>query len=430
MPTLLEQARELKNQRAVLIKQNRDLNDTADTEKRAFTQEETNQFEARFKDIEALSKRIDATERMASIGETEAEPTAGRPENRSAPKMIEYRTKVEGRRGLPGVERLYTVREGDAAEKHAAAFRSHLATGLHGTQEIRALENTNDPAGGYTTPPMQWIAELIRSVDNAVFIRQFSTVTQLTQGDSMGRPSLDADPADPTWTTELDDGDEDSTMAFGKRELVPQPIAKNIKVSKTLLRRSALNIEALVRERLAYKMGVTQEAAFMTGTGASQPLGVFTASASGIATGRDVSTGNTTTAFTVDGLKNAKYSIKGAYWPRLRWIFHRDAVRELSKLKDGDGRYIWSDSIVDGEPDRLLGFPTHISEYAPNTFTTGLYVGILGDFSYYWIAEALNLQVERLNELYAETNQVGFIIRAELDGMPTLGEAFARVKLA
>ena len=77
----------------------------------------------------------------------------------------------------------------------------------------------------------------------------------------------------------------------------------------------------------------------------------------------------------------------------------------------------------------LLGNPVHQSEYAPATFTTGLYVGILGDWSKYWIADSLAFEIQRLNELYAKTGQVGFIGEAELDGMPVLEEAFARVTL-
>jgi hypothetical protein len=40
------------------------------------------------------------------------------------------------------------------------------------------------------------------------------------------------------------------------------------------------------------------------------------------------------------------------------------------------------------------------------------------------------MQIQRLNELYVETNQVGFIGRPETDGAPVLEEAFVRVKLA
>jgi len=38
--------------------------------------------------------------------------------------------------------------------------------------------------------------------------------------------------------------------------------------------------------------------------------------------------------------------------------------------------------------------------------------------------------MQRLVELYAATNQVGFVGRLESDGMPVLAEAFVRVKLA
>jgi HK97 family phage major capsid protein len=86
--------------------------------------------------------------------------------------------------------------------------------------------------------------------------------------------------------------------------------------------------------------------------------------------------------------------------------------------------------VREGEPDTILGRPLMISEYAPNTFTTGLYVGMFGDFSNYWIADLLDMQIQVLTELYAETNQDGFIGRYEGDGMPVLEEAFARVKLA
>jgi HK97 family phage major capsid protein len=168
----------------------------------------------------------------------------------------------------------------------------------------------------------------------------------------------------------------------------------------------------------------------MTGTGANQALGVFTASNDGIPTSRDVSTGNTTTSIQTDGLIEAKYSLRPGYMAKASWIFHRDAVKQIRKLKDGDGQYIWQQGLTGGQPDRILDSPFKMSEYAPNTFTTGLYVGIIGDFKYFWVVDALSFEIQRLVELYARTNQDGFIGRFETDGMPVLGEAFARVKLA
>jgi len=76
-----------------------------------------------------------------------------------------------------------------------------------------------------------------------------------------------------------------------------------------------------------------------------------------------------------------------------------------------------------------LGRPYKMSEYCPNTFESGKYVGIIGDFKNYWIADALSMRIQRLNELYAASNQIGFIGRLESDGLPVLEEAFARITL-
>jgi HK97 family phage major capsid protein len=143
-----------------------------------------------------------------------------------------------------------------------------------------------------------------------------------------------------------------------------------------LLRQALIGPEGLVINRLAYKFAVTQEKAFLTGSGAGRPLGLFTASPNGISTARDVSTGNTTTEIRFDGLIEAKFTLKGQYWPRARWIFHRGAVKQITKLKDGDGQYIWRQSVREGEPGTLLGLPMTISEWAPNTFASGLHLSL------------------------------------------------------
>ena len=286
-----------------------------------------------------------------------------------------------------------------------------------------------DTQGGYLVVPQRFVDDLIKEIDDLVFVRQWATVQMVEGADSLGAPSLDSDPEDAEWTSELSTGSDDDEMKFGKRELHPHPVTKRIKISNQLLRRSNRPAETLVRERLAYKLSMTMEKAYLLGHGANQPLGVFTASDDGISTSRDISTDHTTTAITFDGLQNAKFALKAGYRRRARWLFHRDAVKQVSKIKDADNRYIWQTSTREGEPERLLGLPYHESEFVPNTFTTGQYVGILGDFTYYWIADDRQEQIQRLVELYAESNQIGFILRAAGDAMPVLETAFARVKL-
>jgi len=297
------------------------------------------------------------------------------------------------------------------------------------SMEVRNLQADDAVKGGFAVAPEQFVTDLIQGIDDEVLIRQWANVVPVVGSDSLGRPSLDTDPADADWTTELATGDEDTAMTLGKRELTPHPVAKRIKVSRKLLRSAALPIDTLVRQRLAYKFGVTQEKAFLTGTGAGQPLGVFTASADGISTARDVDTGSTTT-FTTDGIKDAKYALKAAYWPTARWLIHRQGQKLIAKIKSvADGVYMWEPSQKVGEPDMLYGMPIHMSEYVPAVFTAGLYVAILGDWARgYMIADSLLLDLQVLTELYAESNEIGYIGRAELDGMPVLEEAFVRLK--
>jgi HK97 family phage major capsid protein len=145
-----------------------------------------------------------------------------------------------------------------------------------------------------------------------------------------------------------------------------------------------------------------------------------------------VSTGNTTTTITADGLIEAKYTLKPQYQnsPTCRWMFHRNALKMIRKMKDGDGQYLWRPGLVGDKGDMILDVPFIMSEYVPSTFTTGLYVGIIGDFRFYHIADALDPSIQVVIELYAATNQTGYFIRLETDGLPVLEEAFARVTLA
>lgn len=301
--------------------------------------------------------------------------------------------------------------------------------------ERRAYQADSDIEGGNFLAPQVVAARLIQGVKDQTFMRVISDVQPLLVAESLGVVTLDTDLGDADWTQELTQTTDDTALRVGKRELKPNPLTKEIRLSRTLVRR-APDAETLFLDRLAYRFGITNEKGFLTGTGAGQPLGVFTASADGIPTSRDVSTDNTTTAITADGLINCQMSTKVQYWNAGSWLFHRDAIKMIRKLKDSAAQYVWnpggigSGALAKGMPGTILDRPYYISEYAPNTFTTGLYVGLYGDFQYYWVVDALSLEVQRLEELYARTNQFGYIGRMETDAMPVLAEAFARVKLA
>lgn len=311
-----------------------------------------------------------------------------------------------------------------------AAFAEYIINGNKAAFDAyAALQQDNPTQAGYLVAPEKFVMELIKDIDNSLFFRQIAKVLPPLKGaKSLGYPKRTARAARAVWGTEISAPTPDNQLAFGKREFKPRAATAEILVSKTLIQ-NAPEVDSIVRAELAFAFGELLEIAYLTGDGADKPLGIFTATTDGISTARDVSTDNTATAMTFDGLINAKYSIKEQYQARLQWMFHRDAVKQLAKIKDTEGQYVWIPAITENTPDILLGKRVKMSEYVPNTFTSGLYVGAIGDFSNYWIVDSINLEIQALMELAARTNQVDYIARLETDGAPVLEEAFARVKL-
>lgn len=405
--------RELRAKRSTLATELRAMTDKAETEKRNLTGEEETRYSALFSEADEIRKSI---ERQESLADLERSLALEKPATADPAKPA-----TEARNGVR------------STPEYRKAYDAYLVRGRPqmNAEELRALSVASDAGGGFTVAPEQMATELIQAIDNVLWVRKLAKIISVASAMSLGAMTLDSDPDDADWTSEIAPAAEDASMAFAKRKLTPHPLSKLLKVSNDFLRMTQSGGESLVRERLAYKFSVPQEKAYMVGDGVQKALGIFTASADGIPTSRDVSTGNTATSMTFDGLIAAKYSLKQQYLDenKLRWVFHRDAVAQIAKLKDGNGQYLWRESVRAGEPDRILNLPLAISEYAPNTFTSGLYVGVLGNFGYYWIADALDLAIKRLDELFALTNQVGFIGRVATDGQPVLAEAFVRVKL-
>ena len=292
-----------------------------------------------------------------------------------------------------------------------------------------ALQQSNPTQAGYLVAPEQFVFELIKELADQTFMRQKANVLPPLKGaQSLGYPTRTAGMSSFAWGTEIQAPTADAALAFGKREFKPNPATSEILISKTLVR-NVPSSDGLIRAEIAEETGANLETAYMTGDGAGQPLGLFTASADGIPTSRDVSTGNTATEIKFDGLIEARYAVKEKYQPGCEWIFHRTAIKNLAKLKNSDGQYIWQASVVLGTPDMLLSKPVNNSEYAPSTFTTGLYAGLYGNLKHYWICDSLAMEIQVLTELYARTNQIDYITRIETDGAPIMPAAFARVKL-
>lgn len=387
---------DLKQDRAKVVAQMREIMNKYGSEE--MTAEDKAAYAKAEAEFDSLNSRIDQEEKLMAreraIGEAKDKEQKAPAKNE---RMEMFAKALSGR------------------SEDMAAYRNQYTLG-------------NDPQAGNLTAPVEFVDQLIKGLDDTLFMRRICHMTpRIGNAQSLGFPYRKTEADDAEWIGEIADAAEEKSLEYGRREFKPHRMNKMIKLSRTLVNHAALAPSAVLDE-MRYRIAVTQEKAYMTGDGVNKPLGIFTASDNGVPTGRDVATAGASIA--ADDLFNVKYSLKSQYLRGARWIMHRDVIKEVAKMKDGSDAYIWQPSIQEGQPDRLLGLPVEMSEYAPNTVASGNYLAVLGNFKYYWICDADTLVMQVLRELYAPNNQVGYLFDYFGDGAPVVGEAFARMKLA
>jgi len=296
--------------------------------------------------------------------------------------------------------------------------------------ERKALAAGEGPAGGYLVQDTFWNGLIVKAGEMSA-MRRIATVLPPVPSGSVIAPAEDSVFSDATWTTEVQTGAEETLNPFGQRKLQPHPLAKRIKVSNQLMRVPTFDVEGYIRDRLAYKFGVTQENAFINGSGAQQPRGLLNTPS--------LPTWTTAASNTVDSddVINWVYSLPAAYAasPKCRILSNRAFIRKVRQMKSGLGEYVWQPGLQLGSPNRILDVPYEVSDRfddgldASDAWEDNAVIAVIGDFSYYWIVDALQMSIQRLVELYAETNQTGFIGRMESDGQAVLAEAFYALKV-
>jgi HK97 family phage major capsid protein len=79
------------------------------------------------------------------------------------------------------------------------------------------------------------------------------------------------------------------------------------------------------------------------------------------------------------------------------------------------GNFLWQPGLSSDKPDVILGRPVYYSTKMPAATAT-LRSIIFGDFSNYLVCDRMPFSIQRLNELYAATGQIGFRGVGRVDG--------------
>ena len=289
-----------------------------------------------------------------------------------------------------------------------------------------ALSVGENTEGGYTVPD-EFHRQLIQALEENNIFRGLAHVIRTNSGTHT--IPIAADNGKASWVEE-GNAIAESDLTFGVTTLSAYKLACAIRVSNELLHDSAFDIAGHIANRFGVRFGNAEEDAFINGKGVSADSTQTPSEPTGILTTLVTPSVLTKNAATIsfDDVYKLFYALKAPYRQKAKFLCNETALLQLMLLKDGNGQYIWKPGIEVGKPDTILGHQVYTSTYMPAiegapATDAGKKVLLFGDFSYYWIADRTNRTMRRLNELYAMTDQVGFVGTQRVDGKLILPEA-------
>jgi HK97 family phage major capsid protein len=296
-------------------------------------------------------------------------------------------------------------------------------------EEVQAVRNTmsttTSSQGGYSVQS-DIATQLIDYLKAYGFMRAVASQITTSDGAPLSFPTSDGTSETGEWVaqntsaTSLD-------PSFGTVALnVVKASSKVVAVPFELLQDSQIDIQAMVFKRLADRIGRISNVGFTTGSGTTDPNGMITAA--GI--GKVGLTGQTVTVI-YDDLVDLIDSLDVAYLdepvsdPQVAdaapgFMFSQTMRRVVRKIKDSQGRPIWTPSYEEGltakTPDRLLGYPVYLNNDMAVPAANAKSMAF-GDFGRYMIRDAMDMTMFRFDDsAYAKLGQVGFLAWARTGG--------------
>lgn len=433
----MSKSQDLKEQRASLIAQTRQLFDkvTQEEKRETFTDEEQKEYDTRMADIDHLAEEIAINERKEKLEHVEAE------QKQSA-----------GRQTSPIASRSTNVQM--SPEEHSEAFRTWCLTGTpyqrsdsdsvyraanagfdcqNSTLELRTgnLNVGTNSVGGYTVP-INLVTEIQRTLKY-----YFPIADVVTTQDTAGGEELDFTLDDDTANTSYQVAEEGSIGAADDVVLSRVTMRaykftpKILKVSWELLQDSSTNVEQYIGDVFGERFGREIETAVIgTNAGSSAPEGLFY----GVSAGATLATGNPFDATFVAKLINLETSLDIAYrrQPGVGFLMHDSVWGAIRQVSTSYSLPLIQTDLTNHLAPRLLGYPVYISNamtsYAnkDSVYYTNKPIVYFGDFSKYRWRNAGGVHVIRLNELYVANGQVGFMMWRRGDGRYTHSKTCAK----
>lgn len=274
--------------------------------------------------------------------------------------------------------------------------------------------------GGYLLPT-ELNNEIVTKLQAENVLRQISKVIE-TESTHLF-PVVAAQPA-ASW---IGEGEEISfsNAKFGQVSLTAHKLGTSIVASNEILQDSYYNLENFLVDEFGRSLARAEEEAFLTGTGEeNQPLGLLPTLAQSA-----TSIIQTTTAeITMDDLIALIFSVDRPYRRGACFLMSDATLAHIRRLKDGTQNYLWQPSLIQGTPDKILGFDVYTSNYMPNAQSGNVPI-LFGEFKSFVIGDRGNRQFRPLRELYALSDKTAFLMLERVDCILTDRNAIRGLKI-
>lgn len=337
-------------------------------------------------------------------------------------------------RKMTGYGRPPLAAAAETGAPHRKAFNAYLRTGdddgLRGlVLEGKAMNSAVAADGGYLVDPQT--AEAIRSM--LVSTASIRAIAQVVQVEAASFDVLiDRSEVGSGWATEVGTQAETATPVLERVSIALHELSAMPKASQRLLDDSAFDVEGWLAGKIATRFLRAESAAFVSGDGVDKPKGFLTppkvANASWawgslgyVASGAASDFSATNPA---DCIINLVYALGAEYRANATFVMNSKTAGAVRKMKDADGRFLWSDGLAAAEPARLMGYAVLICEDMPD-IAAGAHAIAFGDFrAGYTIAERPDLRI--LRDPFSAKPHVLFYASKRVGGDVT---DFAAIKL-
>jgi HK97 family phage major capsid protein len=297
---------------------------------------------------------------------------------------------------------------GRAAETdapHKKAFAAYLRSGdddgLRGlTVEEKALSTAVAADGGYLVDP-QTAAAIVGVLRSSASIRTIANVVQVES--SAFDVLVDHTDIGSGWASETGAASETGTPIVDRISIPLHELAALPKASQRLLDDSAFDVEGWLAQRIADKFSRAEASAFIAGDGVEKPTGFLNypmvdndvwawGTLGYVPTG---TIGDFLASDPADAVVDLVYALGARYRANASFVMNSRTAGAVRKMKDADGRFLWSDGLAAREPARLMGYPVLIAEDMPD-INEGAFAVAFGDFrAGYTVAERPDLRILR-----------------------------------